>query len=262
MATTGGPSFRPAVAPVQVAIVPVPGRDEAATRAVDEAAGAAQRELIGAGYRVARDDRPGLRPGAKFFHWERHGAALAPGDRTPRPRRRAGHGRHPPRRREATQFRSPVSPAPCRNSWPSCHLDLSARAGTTRERRTKTVDDRATLEATVVDGYALARWCEDFECARTIQETTRATIRCFPLERVDGSYRPAPDDPGPCAWCDAPARRRAIIARAYSNPRRTKTAWMAGRGRGVGHPPTKNHPSWRPSSHLGSRGGGVGPPDT
>ena len=26
---------------------------------------------------------------------------------------------------------------------------------------------------------------------------------------------PLPDDPGPCAWCDRPATRRAIIARTY-----------------------------------------------
>src|SRR5919108_540161 len=40
-----GALFPPAVAPVQVAIVPVPGRDEAGTRPVDEAAALAKRDL-------------------------------------------------------------------------------------------------------------------------------------------------------------------------------------------------------------------------
>jgi prolyl-tRNA synthetase len=209
-----GAIFPPAVAPVQVAIVPVPGRDAATSQAVDEAAGAAQRELIGAGYRVARDDRPGLRPGAKFFHWERHGAPLRLeiGPRDLAAGQATAVTRHDGEKR-------PIPLSGLSSAVPELltrlHTDLSTRAATNRERRTKTVDDRPALEAAVADGYALARWCEDFECAKAIQEATRATIRCFPLERVEGSYRPAPDDPGPCAWCDAPARRWAIIARAY-----------------------------------------------
>lgn len=71
-----GAVFPPAVAPVQVAIVPVPGRDDASTRAVEEAAADLHRDLSRAGIRVTVDDRPGLRPGAKYFHWERRGAPV------------------------------------------------------------------------------------------------------------------------------------------------------------------------------------------
>lgn len=71
-----GAVFPPTVAPVQVAIVPVPGRDDASTRAVETAAADLKQTLTKAGLRVTVDSRPGLRPGAKFFHWERHGTPL------------------------------------------------------------------------------------------------------------------------------------------------------------------------------------------
>jgi len=209
-----GAIFPPAIAPIQVALVPVPGRDPAATRAVDEAAGAARQALTGAGYRVALDDRPGLRPGAKFFHWERRGAPLR---LEIGPRDLASGQATAVTRHDGEKRPIPLSglPAAVGALLDQVQTEVSARARAYRESRTRLVDDRAGLEAAVAQGYALARWCEDLACAKDIQDATRATIRCFPLERAGETYRPPPDDPGPCAWCGAPARRRAIIARSY-----------------------------------------------
>ena len=93
--------------------------------------------------------------------------------------------------------------------------DLKARVQEDQARRTLAVEDRPALERAVTEGFALCRWCERLECAESLQEATRATIRCFPLEKVGGAYRPLPEDPGPCAWCGEPARRRVIVARSY-----------------------------------------------
>ena len=92
---------------------------------------------------------------------------------------------------------------------------LRARAHAFREERTEAVDDRAALTAALTQGYAFARWCEDVTCAQDMQQNTRATVRCFPVERTNGKFARLPDDPGPCAWCGQPAYRRAIVARAY-----------------------------------------------
>ncbi len=209
-----GAIFPPAVAPVQVAIVPVSGRDAGATQAVDEAAATARRDLTAAGYRVALDDRPGLRPGAKFFHWERRGAPLR---LEIGPRDLAAGQATAVTRHDGEKRPIPLSglTGAVQALLAGLQADLAARARTIQESRTQTVDDRAALELAVAQGYALARWCEQYDCATAIQEATRATIRCFPLQDHDGSYHPAPTDPGPCAWCGAPAQRRAIVARAY-----------------------------------------------
>lgn len=209
-----GAIFPPAVAPVQVAIVPVSGRDAGATQAVDEAAATARRDLTAAGYRVALDDRPGLRPGAKFFHWERRGAPLR---LEIGPRDLAAGQATAVTRHDGEKRPIPLSglTGAVQDLLAGLQADLAARARTIQESRTQTVDDRAALERAVGQGYALARWCEQYDCATAIQEATHATIRCFPLQDHNGSYHPAPADPGPCAWCGAPAQRRAIVARAY-----------------------------------------------
>ncbi|HET7769929.1 MAG TPA: proline--tRNA ligase [Chloroflexota bacterium] len=209
-----GAIFPPAIAPIQVAIVPVPGRDEASTQAVDDAAALALRELSLAGYRVTVDARPGLRPGAKFFHWERRGVPLRLeiGPRDVAAGQATAATRHDGQKRPI-----PLSAlqAHVEDLLDEMQVALAARARSFRESRTKVVEDKAGLEAAVTDGYAAARWCEARACADDIQTQTRATIRCFPFERQDGAFTPAPDDPGPCAWCGAPARRRVVVARSY-----------------------------------------------
>jgi prolyl-tRNA synthetase len=209
-----GAIFPPLVAPVQVAVVPVPGRDEAGTRAVDEAVAAAREALAAAGLRVAVDDRPGLRPGAKFFHWERRGAPLRLeiGPRDVAAGQAVAATRHDGEKRPI-----PLSglPSAVQALLDEIQKELGTHARERRESQTQTVEDRASLEAAVATGYALARWCEQKSCAEAIQAATRATIRCYPLRESGGTYESLPDDPGPCAWCGQPATRRVIIARAY-----------------------------------------------
>jgi prolyl-tRNA synthetase len=209
-----GAIFPPIIAPVQVAIVPVPGRDEASSRAVEEAATTLHRELTAAGFRVAVDDRPGLRPGAKFFHWERRGAPLRLeiGPRDVAAGQAVAATRHDGQKRPIP-FAGAVQAV--RELLNTTQAALLVQARENRAARTRVVDDRATLEEAVAQGYALARWCERRACAEEIQTQTRATIRCYPFEGERGDYRPLPDDPGPCAWCAEPATKRVIIARSY-----------------------------------------------
>lgn len=209
-----GAVFPPVVAPVQVAIVPVPGRDEAGTRAVEEATATAKAALVDAGLRVVVDDRPGLRPGAKFFHWERHGAALRLeiGPRDVAAGQAVAVTRHDGQKRPVALSSLASAASDLLNT---AQAELMERARVNRESRTRVAHDRESIEEAVTSGYALARWCEVKSCAEDIQAATRATIRCYPLERQNGTYVPLPDDPGPCAWCAQAARRRVIIARSY-----------------------------------------------
>jgi prolyl-tRNA synthetase len=181
---------------------------------VDDAASLALRELTLGGYRVTVDSRPGLRPGAKFFHWERRGVPLR---LEIGPRDVAAGQATAATRHDAQKRPIPLSElqAHVEDLLEEVQIALGERARAFRESHTKSVEDRAALEAAVAEGYALARWCEDKACADEIQAQTRATIRCFPFERRDDGFAPLADDPGPCAWCGNASRRRVIIARAY-----------------------------------------------
>ncbi|CBJ31687.1 Proline--tRNA ligase, central part [Ectocarpus siliculosus] len=66
----------PAVAPKQVVIVPItkgPGED---TDLVNKAVDGVVDQLKAAGVRVKVDERPNMRPGAKYFQWEAKGVPL------------------------------------------------------------------------------------------------------------------------------------------------------------------------------------------
>jgi prolyl-tRNA synthetase len=163
---------------------------------------------------VEVDDRPGLRPGAKFFHWERRGAPLRLeiGPRDVAAGQATAVTRHDGQKRPI-----PLTELPQRvqELLDGVQRALVDRARAFRESRTQVADDRPGIEQAVSQGYALSRWCGSRECAADIQASTRATIRCYPMERRDGTYVPAPTDPGTCAWCGGLADRRVIIARSY-----------------------------------------------
>ena len=206
--------FPPVLAPVQVAIVPILGRNEASARTALDAARTAEAALHNAGLRVALDERTGVRPGAKYFEWERRGVPLRLeiGPRDVAQAQAIAATRHDSRKRSI-----PLSglTAAAQALLDEAQAALRARAHAFREQRTEPVDDRAALAAALTQGYAFARWCEDMTCAQDMQQNTRATVRCFPVERTNGEFARLPDDPGPCAWCGQPAHRRAIVARAY-----------------------------------------------
>ena len=209
-----GAVFPPTVAPVQVAIVPVPGRDDASTRAVETAAADLKQTLTKAGLRVTVDSRPGLRPGAKFFHWERHGTPLrleiGPRDveagQVMAARRDTGEKMAMPLSGIATAVQSTLD---------AIQMNLRLQAHARREARTYAVDTRAEIEETVLKGYAFTRWCESRECAADMQAQSRGTIRCFPFEKHGNEFRPIPNDPGPCGWCGNHATRRVLVGRSY-----------------------------------------------
>ncbi|MGQ9788431.1 MAG: proline--tRNA ligase [Candidatus Hadarchaeaceae archaeon] len=63
----------PEVAPIQVVVIPIPFKEKEIP--VEKLAAEVREELTSAGLRVHLDDRD-LRPGNKFYHWERRGVPL------------------------------------------------------------------------------------------------------------------------------------------------------------------------------------------
>ena len=66
----------PAVAPIQVVVVPIMGKTPEDAASVNAAVDEAVASMKAAGVRVKVDDRENMRPGAKYFEWERKGVPL------------------------------------------------------------------------------------------------------------------------------------------------------------------------------------------
>ena len=164
--------------------------------------------LKAAGVRAKLDDRDHLRPGPKFFEWEKKGVPVPlefgmrdrengqvvvvrrdTGDKTP------------------TAMDSVVSEIP--GLLETIQADLFERAKQLRKDRSAVMDDYDEFKRRIEDGgFFHMRWCGSSECEARIKDETKATIRCLPFE--------GDDDPGPCILgCGEAGGRRAIFARAY-----------------------------------------------
>ena len=199
----------PRLAPIQVVVVPI-GKGDAEIAKGAEAGRALADRLRAAGVeRVKVDDRDSLRPGAKYFEWERKGVPLrveiGPRDlekRAVMTARRDGGGK--------ASIGIDEAPARIVALLDEVQAGLLARATELRDRNTHTVDDYAEFARRVEaeSGFYRLRWCGSAKCEAEIKAETQATMRVIPFA--------AEPDPGPCAKCGQPAPgKRAIFARAY-----------------------------------------------
>ena len=197
----------PAVAPVQVVIVPIYRTDEE-QGSVLGVANKLRDDLASDGLRVKLDDRDQHRPGFKFSEWELKGVPLrieiGPKDVA------AGQVVVADR---VTGEKNPVSLEDAAGQM-SGLLERSQKA--LREDAVA-FRDANTHEAASFDdlvagieaesGYWIGPWCGDPTCEEKVTADTKATIRVLPLE---------PDDAGgACLVCGKPGTERATWARAY-----------------------------------------------
>ena len=59
----------------------------------------------------------------------------------------------------------------------------------------------------VEQGFARSFWCGDGKCEEQIKESTKATLRCIPMEQPGGT--------GACLFCNKPSNEIAIFGKAY-----------------------------------------------
>ncbi len=84
---------------------------------------------------------------------------------------------------------------------------LLERATKFRDENIHDPKDYEEFKDTVQGGWAFSWWCGDRACEEKVQEETKATIRCVPLEQPGGE--------GTCIYCGKPAKEKAYFARAY-----------------------------------------------
>ncbi len=198
----------PRLAPVQVTIVPITGKDGAA---VLDAAEALRRELDDAGVRVHLDAREQYRPGYKFAEAEVQGVpvrlALGPRD--------VENGTVELVRRDDGAKQSVGRDgivAAVRAALDAVQSGLYDRAAAFRASHTHHVETYDEMkEALDAGGFVIAPWDETAETEARVKDETKATIRCLPFPgQIEGT-----EEPGTDPVSGKPAARRAVYARSY-----------------------------------------------
>ena len=202
----------PALAPVQVVVVPIAqkNKDKAAIAA---AASAIAATLENAGIRVKVDDDDRNSPGWKFAQWEMKGVPIrvevGPKDvakdacvvaRRDRPGK------------EGKEFGVAVEPsslvAKIRGTLDDVQGTYLAQAKAFRDANVVDVTSYDELVAAIDAGkWARGGWEGSDEDEKRVKEETGATIRCFPFEQPAG--------PHACIMTGAPAKEVCIFAKSY-----------------------------------------------
>ena len=208
----------PKLAPIHVAIVPIYRKDEERT-AVMDAAYKIAADLRNDGLTVEVDDREGLKPGAKYYDWERKGVPLrleiGPRDLQDQAVMAKVRIAEADERGRPKKVKLPMQDLGVHvgKALDDFQQFLFDRALAFREEKTRTVDTWDDFVDCFKDGeshFVWAHWDGTTETELKIKEETKATIRCLPWEG-DG---PGPED-GKCIKTGKPSKQRALFAKAY-----------------------------------------------
>ena len=198
-----GLGLPPHIAPIQVVIVPIFGKDAAGVNA------AAQHlaERLGKVARVRLDDRDEYTPGWKFNEWEMRGVPI---------RLEIG-----PRdvAAKATVMVKRTGGGKVTIPWDGIEQAVQAALEDVQRTyfdRAKAFLDAHTTEAATLEqleeairerrGFVRTGWCQAQACEDLIRERTGASPRVIPLD----------DEPdGPCLACGKPSTATVYYARAY-----------------------------------------------
>lgn len=197
----------PAVAPIQVVIVPIFRTDEERATVLPVAEGL-RSDLAATGVRVRLDDRDQHRPGYKFAEWELKGVPvrieLGPRDIA------AGHAILASRLGgEKEQVPLGEIAAGMSARLASVQRELFADAVAYREANTHEITSFEAFVTGVEEqgGFWNGAWCGDAACEAEISAKTKTSIRFLALERRD----PGAD----CMHCGKPGAEVATWGRAY-----------------------------------------------
>jgi len=193
----------PRIAPFQVVIVPILGRDDA--KVVPAAKALTSR--LGSRFRVKLDDRDAYTAGWKFHEWELRGAPvrveIGPRDVANNQvvvSLRTGGAKQ-------TVSLDAVEDTVGR-ILDGIQAELFTRGKTYRDAHTTQAKDVEELVRALdqVQGFVKVGWCQMQSCEDTIRDRTGASPRVIPLD----------DHPsGNCAVCGMPSKASVYYARAY-----------------------------------------------
>ena len=198
----------PAIAPIQVVFVPIYKGQEELDRMVAYMKEIAA-ELGKAGISTKIDDRDNVRSGFKFAEWELKGVpvrvVIGPRD--------LERGEVEICRRDTLE-KSAASreglAGHIKDLLDDIQSNIYNKALAFRESKTVKVDTWDEFKERIEEGgFLLCHWDGTAETELRIQEETKATIRCIPVDSC------VCEEPGKCVYSGRPSQRRVIFARSY-----------------------------------------------
>ena len=198
----------PKLAPIQVVVVPIARKDKD-KEAVADFCGELKSRLAADGVRVHVDAREKMKPGAKYYEWERKGVCLR---MEVGPRDVAKGEAFCKKRTGGDKFG--VALDGCAETVQAIldgmQSELLENARTFREENTFEVSSYEDFKARLKDdgGWYRVAWHDDADAEARIKTETKASIRCFPIGQQDIEGET-------CFYSGKPATHIAIFARAY-----------------------------------------------
>ena len=198
----------PALAPIQVVMVPIYKSDEERNLVLDKMY-EVKKALEAKGHSVEVDDRDNLRPGFKFAEWELKGVPvrLAMG-----PRDLQNGTVEVARRDTLEQITEPLEGLDGRiiGLLDDIQKSIYQRAFDYRAANVRKVDTWDEFKEEIEKGgFLLCHWDGTAETEARIQEETKATIRCIPVDSF------VVEEEGKCVYSGKPSHQRVIFARSY-----------------------------------------------
>jgi prolyl-tRNA synthetase len=198
----------PALAPIQVVMVPIYKSDEERNLVLDKMY-EVKKALEAKGHSVEVDDRDNLRPGFKFAEWELKGVPvrLAMG-----PRDLQNGTVEVARRDTLEKITEPLEGLDERiiGLLDDIQKSIYQRAFDYRAANVRKVDTWDEFKEEIEKGgFLLCHWDGTAETEARIQEETKATIRCIPVDSF------VVEEEGKCVYSGKPSHQRVIFARSY-----------------------------------------------
>ncbi|HEY8400054.1 MAG TPA: His/Gly/Thr/Pro-type tRNA ligase C-terminal domain-containing protein, partial [Cytophagaceae bacterium] len=197
----------PALAPIQVVIVPIfKGQEQLAV--IAEKAAELKKAFQEKGISVKFDDRDTQTPGFKFAEYELKGVPvrLAVGPRDLE-NKTIEVARRDTKEKKVIAIDSVISYV--QDLLDEIQKNIYKKALDFRTANMHKVDSYEQFKE-ILDtkgGFILAHWDGTSETENKIKEETKATIRCIPLD--------APEESGKCIYTGKPSNKRVVFARAY-----------------------------------------------
>ena len=194
----------PAVAPVQVVIIPIAQHKEGVIEKAQELCD----RLKKAGFRVKLDASENT-AGWKFSEYEMKGVPLRVeiGPKDIESNQCVTVTRHD---RKKTFVSLDNLEEAVKQELKNVHDGLYAKALENREKRTyscASIDEIKSALEQNGDGFVKAMWCGDEECEDKVKELTGVGSRCIPFEQENISDK--------CVCCGKPAKHMVIWGKAY-----------------------------------------------
>lgn len=198
----------PKIAPLQVVIVPIYGKDAEAAKKVEEKAKELVSQLKAKGIRVKFDDDDSKRPGWKFAEYELLGVPvrIALGARDLE-NNQAEVARRDTKEKATYALDSLVDNV--NTLLEQIQANMYNRALVFRNEHTTRVNswDEFVTVLNEKTGFISAHWDGTAETEERIKEMTKATIRCIPLDSIK--------EEGNCVLTGKPSLQRVLFAKAY-----------------------------------------------